>query len=96
VNNWLKLTDNSIASYAPFALYAITTARDSSKQHHQLAEASYNQFQAELCYKAYVKQLERCSFKDKKCMKAYKPLEKQCATFAQRAYSLTSGRTPEF
>jgi len=92
VEKWLEAGKNSISKYVGVSQIVLQLEgdEDSSSQSFNLANAAYNQYQAEECYRHYVQQLQRCELKDRKCLKAYRSLESQCAIFGNTAQLLLS------
>jgi len=84
VQKWLDATKNSVAQYAAPAAIALQLEGEGG-EHKALAHAAYNQYQAEECYKHYVRILHHCTKKGK-CLKKFSHLETQCATFGAKAY----------
>jgi len=90
IKHWLDKAESSIAQYAGCSQLALKLEGEPTDEHQQLADASYKQYQAEECYRHYVDALEKCTKKDKQCLKTYSKLEANCGSFANEAFEIVS------
>jgi len=91
IQTYLEGTRDSIAKYAVPSRIAIATLPDNQQQNStraNLGKAAMYQNQTEMCYRYYASLLNSCDMKDKTCLQLYKPIQKQCVSFARNANDL--------